>query len=45
MAKTVVGKFNFCKLKIEKVNCVSVFEVGDCLASCLSFTLFLTLDP
>ena len=45
MAKTVVEKFNFSKLKIEKVNFISVFDVEDCLASCLSFRLFLTLDP
>ena len=48
-------KFSFSELKIEKVNlitespnkmsCISVFNVGDCLASCLTFRPFFTLDP
>ena len=53
--KTFVEKFSFCELKIEKVKiltqnltkfyCINVFKVGDCLASCLTFRSFLTLDP
>ena len=48
-------KFSFSELEIEKVNlitespnkmsCISVFNVGDCLASCLTFRPFFTLDP
>ena len=44
-AKTVVEKFSFSKLKIEKIFfftqsptkifCIRVFKVGGCLASCL----------
>ena len=55
MPKTVVKKFSFSELKIEKVKlftqcsakkfCISVFNVGGCLASCLTFKPFLTLDP
>ena len=55
MPKTVVEKFSFSKLKTEKINfftknstkiiCSSVFNVGGCLASCLIFRPFLTLDP
>ena len=42
--KTVVEKFSFSRLEMEKVNflhspckifCISVFNVGSCLASCL----------
>ena len=53
--KKVVEKFKFSELKIEKVKfftqaptkvfCISVFNVGVCLASCLIFRSFLTLDP
>ena len=53
MPKTVVEKVSFSKLKIEKVKfftqaptkifCIGVFNVGGCLASCLTFRLFLTL--
>ena len=53
-AKTVVEKFTFSELNIEKVKlftqsstiilCISVFNVGDCLASCLTFIPSLTLD-
>ena len=53
--KTVVEKFSFSELKIEKVKfftqsptkifCISVFNVEGCLASCLTFRPFLTLDP
>ena len=55
MPKTVVEKFGFSKLEIEKVKfftqsltkifCGSVFNVGGCLASCLTFRPFLTLGP
>ena len=55
MAKNVVGKFGFSELKIEIVNfftqsptkifCINVFNVGDCLASFLTFRPFLTLHP
>ena len=58
MTKTVVEKFSFSELKIEKVTyfllqkfeynqsfCTSVFNVGGCLASCLTFRPFLTLNP
>ena len=48
-------KFSFSKLKIEKVKfftqnptkvfCISVFNVEVCLANCLTFRPFLTLDP
>ena len=54
MPKTIVEKFNFSELKIEKVKlftqsprkkfCISVFHIGGCLASCLTFRLFSTLD-
>ena len=56
MPKKVVEKFSFSELKIEKVKfftqspipkmfCMSIFNVGGCLASCLTFRAFLTLDP
>ena len=40
-------KFSFSQLKIEKVKsiCISVFNIGGCLVSCLIFRLFLMLDP
>ena len=53
--KTIVEKFSFSELKIEKgkyftqsltqIFCISVFNVGVCLASCITFRPFLTLDP
>ena len=53
MPKTVKEKFSFSELKIEKVKFftqsttnffyISVFNVGRCLASCLTFRPFLTL--
>ena len=53
--KTVAEKLIFSELKIEKVKlfsqsstknfCISVFNVGSCFASCLTFRPFLTLDP
>ena len=55
MLKTVVEKFSFSELKTEKVKffaqsstkivCSNVFSVGGCLASCVIFRPFLTLDP
>ena len=39
LCQTVVEKFSFSELKIEKV-----FNVRGSLASCLTFRLFLTLD-
>ena len=56
MPKTVVvDKFSFSERKIEKVKFllktptkifyISVFKVGGCLGSCLTFRPFLTLDP
>ena len=57
MPKKVVEKFRFSKLKIEKVKfftqspirkvfaLINVFNVGGCLASCLTFRPFLKLDP
>ena len=55
MSTTVVEKSSFSKLKIEKVKfftqsptkvfCISVINVGGCLANCLTFRPFLTLDP
>ena len=57
MPKKVVEKFRFSKLKIEKVRfftqspirkvfaLINVFNVGGCLASCLTFRPFLKLDP
>ena len=52
--KNVVEKFRFSELNSEKVKsftqspnkifCISVFNVGGYLASCLTFRLFLTLD-
>ena len=56
MPKTVVKKFSCSELKIKKINffysefnqnffCSSVFNVGGCLASCLTFRSILTLDP
>ena len=48
-------KFSFSELEIEKVKLftqsstkifgISVFNVGGCLASYLTFRPFLTLDP
>ena len=53
--KTDVEKFSFSGRKIEKAKFftqsltkifrISVFNVGGCLASCLIFRPFLTLDP
>ena len=53
--KKVVEKLSFNELKIEKVKffrqsptkifCIHVFNVGGCLASCLTFRPFLMLDP
>ena len=55
MPKKVVEKFSFSELKIEKVKlftqsptkvfCINVFNAGGCLASCLTFRPFLTLEP
>ena len=55
MPKKVVEKFSFSELKIEnvtlfiqsssKIFCISVFNGGGCLAICLTFRPFLTLDP
>ena len=52
--KIVVEKFSSSELKIEKVKwftqrltkfyCISVFNVGVCLAGCLTFGPFITLD-
>ena len=52
--KTRVEKFSSSELKIEKAKlitqssnktfCISGFNVGGCLASCLTFRPFLTLD-
>ena len=49
MPKTVVEKFNFSKLKIEKVKffteslakifCIGVFNVEGCIASCFIFNV------
>ena len=54
MLKTVVEKFSFSELKIEKVKlftqsltkfyCISIFNVGRCLASGLTLRPFLTFD-
>ena len=54
-AKKVVEKFSFNELKIEKVKFFTqsptklfgfnVFNVRGSLASCLTFRLFLMLDP
>ena len=54
MPKTVAEKFSFSEPKIGKVKfftqgpakifCFSVFNVGGCLASSLTFKPFLTLD-
>ena len=53
--KKVVEKSSFSELQIEKVKfftqsptkifCTSVFNVGGCLASSLTFRPFLMLDP
>ena len=55
MPKIVEEKFSFSELKMEKVKlftqtltkfyCISVFNVGGCLASCLTFRPFLTFEP
>ena len=46
MPKTDVEKFNFSELKftqsLTKFYCISIFNVGGCLASCLTFRPFLT---
>ena len=46
-AKTVMDKFSFNELtqSSAKFFCISVFKFGSCLASCLTFRPFLTLDP
>ena len=54
-AQKNVEKFSFSKLIIEKVKfftqsptkffCINVLNVGGCLASCLIFGTFLTLNP
>ena len=54
VSKKVVEKLSFSELKIEKVKLFThsstkfyynnVFNVGVCLASCLNFRPFLTLD-
>ena len=53
--ETVVEKFSYSELKIEKLKlllkvqqklfAVAFFNVEGCLASCLTFRPFLTLDP
>ena len=55
MSKIVVEEFTFSEVKIEKAKfftqssaknfCSSVFNVGGCLASCLTFRPMLALDP
>ena len=50
-----VEKFSFSELNIKivtvftqtptKTFCICIFNVGGCLASCLTFRPFLTLDP
>ena len=55
MPKTVLEKFSFSEHNIKKVTFftesltqtfyISIFNVGGCLASCLTFKPFLTLDP
>ena len=55
MPKKAVKNFSFSKLKIEnvkfftqsptKIFWINVFNVGGCLASCLTFRPFLRLDP
>ena len=51
LPKTVMEKFSFKKLKIEKVifftqspTSISILNFGSCLANCLSFRPFLMLD-
>ena len=54
MPKIVEEKFSFSELKMEKVKLftqsltkfyyISVFNVGGCLASCLTFRPFLKLS-
>ena len=54
MPKTVVERFSFSELKVEKIKffiqsstkifCGSAFNVGGWLASCLTFRPFLILD-
>ena len=45
----MVEKFSFSELKIEEVKILTQgltkFNVGGCLASCLTFRPFLTFDP
>ena len=53
--KTIVEKFSFSELKIQKVILftqsltkfcdINIFSVWGCLASCLMFRPFLMLDP
>ena len=53
--KTVVKKLSYSELKIEnvelftqsptKILCIKFSNVRGCLASCLTFRPFLTLDP
>ena len=55
MPKKVAEKFTFNELKIERVKFftqsptkifgINVFNVGGCLASCVTVRPFLTLDP
>ena len=54
MPKAVVEKYSFSELKHEKVKLftqsptkifyIGAFNVGGCIASCLTFRPFLTLD-
>ena len=54
MSKTVAEKFSFSQLKtgkfklftqsLTKFYCIHVFNVGDCLGSCLTFRPSLTLE-
>ena len=53
--KYLSGNLASVNLKLKKLNyllrvqpkffCISIFNIGGCLASCLTFKPFLTLDP
>ena len=38
-------KLKFFSQSPTRIFCINVFNVGGCIASCLTFRPFLTLDP
>ena len=44
-SRVKVEKVDFFTHSSIKIFCSSIFNVGDCLESCLTLRLFLMLDP